>query len=381
MTGEAVDERTTWVWHPALRLHGEAIVNEIEGTAVRLTPQLARLWEEPSLIASSLTPEAHALLAQKRFLLPEHVARHACHGLLRRSDEPIVTEETSDARWGFIGAPVWQQPDPDLAVQEIVPGLRRGLRRLLKTATTETAWDWASRTELGRRSTGVMDHGDIVLDPPNDTALSVSDRLFAAVTTVIEQGQLPAVIGGDHSIAYPVVSAQAAKHSDLVVVHLDAHADRRSIPAHQATADCGNFVTWCLRDRPALSWLTIGVRGIDTNLARGDTGSADPVSYLTAAEIDSPGWQDVVAAYCHNRPVHVSVDIDVLDPTVAPEVAYPALHGLDPAQLRAVLDVVTASGAIVGLDLSEVCGPMTRRNQAAMLAVDLLHRTISKGTY
>ncbi|WP_217639499.1 arginase family protein [Curtobacterium sp. MMLR14_006] len=338
------------------------------------------MWETPSLIASMLTPEAHAMLARKHLLLPEGVADHADRGLLRRSAEPIVSADPAVARWGFIGAPVWQQPEPDLSVQEIVPGLRRGLRRLLDTEATTTAWDWTSRTELGQRSTAVLDHGDIVLDPPNDTARSVSDRLFAAVTTVIEQGQLPLVVGGDHSIGYPVISAQAAGHRDLVVVHLDAHADRRPIPARQTTADCGNFVTWCLDDRPDLRWLTIGVRGIDTNLARGTTGADDPVSYLTAAEVGAAGWQDVVAAHCHGRPVHVSVDIDVLDPSIAPEVAYPALDGLDPTQVRAVLDVVAASGTIVGLDLSEVCGPMTRRNQAAMLAVDLIHRTISKGT-
>lgn len=382
MAIEVADERIGWVWHPALSLQSDGLVNEMEGTALRLTPLLEQLWEQPSLIASSLTSEAHALLAHKRFLVPEHVAHHASGGLLRRADEPIRTKAALHAaRWGFVGAPVWQQPDPDLAVHDIVPGLRRGLRRVLDAATTEAAWDWTTRTEIGPQKPAVIDHGDLILDPPNDTSRSVSDRLFAAVTTVVEQGQFPIVVGGDHSIGYPVISAQSAKYDNLAIVHLDAHADRRSIPTGQLTADCGNFVSWCLKDRPDLSWLTIGVRGIDTDVSFGATGLADPVSYLTAADITSESWRDIVAAHCHGRPVHLSIDIDVLDPTVAPEVAYPALDGLRPKQLHAVLDAVAVSGTIVGVDLSEVCGPMSRRNQAAMLAVDLLQRTISKGTH
>ncbi|GAA2956405.1 hypothetical protein GCM10010525_20280 [Glutamicibacter bergerei] len=70
--------------------------------------------------------------------------------------------------------------------------------------------------------------------------------------------------------------------------------------------------------------------------------------------------------------MHLSIDIDVLDPVFAPEVAYPAIGGADPDIIKEIINRIRSSGTIVGVDFTEVCGPMTRRNLAAMHAIDML---------
>ncbi|MGO2029693.1 MAG: arginase family protein [Glutamicibacter ardleyensis] len=362
-----------WVWHPALFEQDSKLLNPAEGSSLELNEAVLKLRARSSVARSELNPEVFDKLSRRRFLIPKECALVATHGLLK-SAQPVVEVECAQhsTPWGLIGAGVWQNPDPDLAVHDVLAGLRRGLQRSLAIVTSANSWNWNEMSTSETYPCRVVDHGNLIVDSRIDTAQDIASRLLAATRTVGAQGHNPVVIGGDHSIAYPVISAQRERWQQLVVVHLDAHANARPIPHGQQTADCGNFVTWCLADEPDLPWLTLGVRGYDPEFSMPSPLTAKHVSFIKASDLGSKQCFDEIEQHCQGRPVHLSIDIDVLDPVFAPEVAYPAIGGADPDIIKEIINRIRSSGTIVGVDFTEVCGPMTRRNLAAMYAIDML---------
>ncbi len=164
-------------------------------------------------------------------------------------------------------------------------------------------------------------------------------------------------LGGDHTIALPLLRAFAAAHGPLAVVHFDAHLDTwdtyfgaaytHGTPFRRASEEG-------LLDRSAC--LHVGIRGplfADTDLSQ-DSGLGFAV--ISAPEADSlgvPGMVQRIADRVGDRPVYVSVDIDVLDPAHAPGTGTPEAGGLTSREL---LGVLRSFGRLnlIGADIVEV---------------------------
>ncbi|MGW4801765.1 arginase family protein [Nonomuraea sp. NPDC004297] len=364
-----------WVLNPAFRIQGGDLVNEAEGTRLTLTPPLRELWElgerRDGAPAVRLTEEAEKALRRIRLIVPPDASAAATGGLARTAGTPLslpAGTRAAAAVWGLIGAPVDLGGPPGPRPKDAVPVIRQALAGRFRLLAQPGTWSWTLRARPAEGLPGLVDHGDLAVHPQTDTGAAAHERLRALVGTVLAQGHRPLVIGGDHSIGYPVISAVAGRHPALRVVHFDAHADRR--PAGNAvTADCGNFVSWVLSEHPHVEWLTIGVRGVDTNLDQATNGR---VSYLTAEEARAPEAADTIARFCAGAPVHLTVDIDVLDPAYAPDVVYPAGGGLDPATLTALVRSVAAAGRLVASDLVEACPSPSGRHLTAAHLADLV---------
>lgn len=365
-----------WVWHPALEVSDDLAKNPFEGTAVQLPGELRLLMADPVVPLERLTASTAHLLARSRIMIPADSADAAARGLLRR---PSVTVSSPGygpgdvlSPWGFIGAGVLSST-PGLGRDGAVEALRRGLARRLVLSTSPGTWSWDGRGRDQGVLTPVVDEGDLVVHPRTDSSSDVLNRLAAAVDSTVLQGRRPLVVGGDHVVAYPTIRTMVRHWPDLVVVHLDAHADRRRLVDPRVPPDAGDFVTWCLTDMPSTRWITIGVRGLDGDF---DDSVGDDVHYLTAHEIITDHSLDSLVALLRGRPVHITLDIDVLDPSVAPQVAFPVFGGLALDDLTRTIDVVVAHAHLVGLDISELCGPFDRQNLAGMAAVNILHKIL-----
>ncbi|MFQ6395804.1 agmatinase [Nocardia sp. KC 131] len=201
----------------------------------------------------------------------------------------------------------------------------------------------------------VADAGDIACNPFDiEAAISEIERGADALTG---SGARLLTIGGDHTIALPLLRSIARRHGPVAVVHFDAHLDTwdtyfgasytHGTPFRRASEEG-------LIDREAS--MHIGTRGP----LYGDHDLSDDrqlgFSAITAPEIEIDGVRAAVErmrARIGDRPVYVSVDIDVLDPAHAPGTGTPEAGGLTSRELLHMLRAFGASN-LVGADVVEV---------------------------
>jgi arginase family enzyme len=352
------------------------LVNDKEGVRLNLTEKVdqAIAYATQSVPADTAAVDRNSthsnvlkyLLRLKVLVEPEHEAT-AASGISRTSQVPIgeswVGELRHLARWVVVGcAAAFSSTEFGNPATGMLP-VRRGLQKLLRP---EPLWSYDTQTDLGVGATLALDYGDIIHRPIVDRALDVHDRLRFATRQIQAFGGRPLLIGGDHSLTYPVVAELAQSVPGLRVVHFDAHADRRPLDTGSITPDCGNFIEHLLHRFPDLHILTIGVRGWTAHHLV--TGSH--YCYITAAEVINGHGAASVNRFCDGHPVYLTTDIDVLDPSVAPEVAYACPAGLTLPQLQTLISVATRSAeSVVGADFVEVCQWSSGRNLAAMAQV------------
>lgn len=201
----------------------------------------------------------------------------------------------------------------------------------------------------------VVDGGDIAVNPfAIDEALASVQQHAARV---LAEGAKLLTLGGDHTIALPLLRAMAEKHGPLAVVHFDAHLDTwdtyfgadytHGTPFRRASEEG-------LLDKNAC--MHIGIRGplytADDLVEDGDLG----FQIVHAVEIDTLGVTGVIErmlARVGDRPVYVSIDIDVLDPAFAPGTGTPEAGGFTSRELLAIIRAFSNTN-LVGADIVEV---------------------------
>lgn len=173
------------------------------------------------------------------------------------------------------------------------------------------------------------------------------------VARVIERGALPVVLGGDHSISYPAI--RAFRHVDpLNVVLFDAHLDyKRDVMGLELT---NNSPFRRAHELPFVDRIcTFGVRGIKStgrDLAEAREHGHVVVSNYEVREDGAEAALERVPEELGD--FYVSVDIDALDPSLAPGTESPEAEGLSFTHVKRILQGLSRRGRMVGLDLVEV---------------------------
>lgn len=258
--------------------------------------------------------------------------------------------------------------------------------------------------QLGGLGVAVVDKGDIPTPLPETKGpgdprkryvkeiARVCQRLFQTSLASLHEGALPIVLGGDHSLGAGSVAATAAwlatRQQSLGVVWVDAHADINS----PATSPSGNVHGMPLAallggeptelariggDGPSIRpehTVLVGIRNLDDR--EKEIVKASGVRAFTMKDIDRLGIAEVMdralaAASTGTGGVHVSFDLDVCDPSIAPGVGTPVKGGLDYREAHFVMEAVAESGRLVALDLVEVNPALDLRNATAELATEL----------
>jgi agmatinase len=201
----------------------------------------------------------------------------------------------------------------------------------------------------------VADAGDLGVNPFNiDEAIAAIER---GARGLLERVPRLLTLGGDHTIALPLLRAVKAVHGPVAVVHFDAHLDTwdtyfgaaytHGTPFRRAFEEGLLDADGCLH---------VGIRGplydAEDLVRDADVG----FRVLPATEVErlgTAGIIEAIAARVADRPVYVSVDIDVLDPAFAPGTGTPEAGGLTSRELLAVLRSF-AGLRLVGADIVEV---------------------------
>jgi arginase len=254
-----------------------------------------------------------------------------------------------------------------------------------------TCVDWGNVETAVLEATAVQDERARYL-PEIKAACTHVARL---VEVALDEGQLPLVLGGDHSIALGTLGGLArARGTTGGVLWIDAHADLNTpetspsgnvhgMPLAAALGMAGELFQsngWTIPavtpDRVAL----VGVRSLDDGERRRirDLG----VRIYTMSDVDRIGIERAVReSLAHiGGPgfVHVSLDMDALDPEVAPGVGTPVRGGLSYREAHLALELVAESGLVGSLEVVEVNPILDRENATAQLAVELVASALGK---
>jgi arginase len=218
--------------------------------------------------------------------------------------------------------------------------------------------------------------------------LDLCDRLSALVAETAERGALPLVLGGDHSVALGSLVGMAKVRGAGGVVWVDAHGDLNT-PATSPSGNVHGMVLaaalglagdsfsrdgWPLPAVEAGKLALVGVRSLDEG-ERELVRKLDP-KIFTMSEIDrigiEPCMREAIAHAAGAAFLHVSFDMDVVDPDYAPGVGTPVRGGLSYREAHLAMETVAESGLLDSMDVVEVNPILDRENATGQLAVELV---------
>ncbi len=213
-------------------------------------------------------------------------------------------------------------------------------------------------------------------------------RVADLVASAVEGGHLPLVLGGDHSVTLGTLGGLAKVRGPGGVLWLDAHADLNS-PETTPSGNVHGMVlaaalgiagpsfaseAWSLPAVQPGRAALVGVRALDAG-ERELLGRLD-ARVFTMSDLDRMGVEPVMRAAIDHVAgpgfVHVSLDMDVVDPEVAPGVGTPVRGGLSYREAHLALELVAESELAGSLEVVEVNPVLDRENQTAEMAVELI---------
>jgi len=240
----------------------------------------------------------------------------------------------------------------------------------------------------------VHDIGNIVVPQPEsqpignthlkylEPIVKVAEELADTVTSALKANEFPLILGGDHSIALGSITGITRVHKDISVLWIDAHADFNT----EETTPSGNIHGMILAALAGLGnsrltgvggWapkldaqkiVIVGARDLD--LGERELLRTHHVHVFTMSDIDQRGISDVMRdaltlARKASDGIHLSLDMDALDPVHAPGVGTPVPGGLTYREAHLAMELIADSGRLIGMDVVEVNPILDRPRRVA----------------
>ncbi len=233
-----------------------------------------------------------------------------------------------------------------------------------------------------------------------DEVVAWNSELMRATLAELQLGRMPIMLGGDHCLGMGAITAVAQHCRDtgkrLRVIWLDAHSDFNTsavtpsgnIHGMPVACLCGigpDALTRLGRDFPAMDardLRQIGIRSVDAEEKRliKDNG----IDVYDMRYIDENGMKRTMEAALEgvdeNTHVHVSFDVDFLDPSIAPGVGTTVPGGPNYREAQLVMEMIADTGRLLSLDIVELNPVIDTRNLTAELVVDLVESLFGKST-
>ena len=245
---------------------------------------------------------------------------------------------------------------------DITSSFRPGTR-FAPQAIRDCSWGletYSPRLDRDLEDLKICDVGDISL--PQGDLEGALGMIQGYLATVIRDKKFPILLGGEHLISVPVVNELTKHHQNLAVIQLDAHADFRQ-------AYLGN----------PLSHATVMRRIADIlggeNIFQLGIRSGTREEMRAARELGSLSGEGDTLRRAAGRPVYLTVDLDLLDPAVAPGVGAPEPGGLTFNECISLISQLR-SLRVVGFDVVELSPPYDPTQQSAMAAAKLVRELI-----
>ncbi len=218
------------------------------------------------------------------------------------------------------------------------------------------------------------DLGDIAVADLGDLELPFGDpvpalaAIEAQAAEILGHGARPFLLGGEHLVTLGAVRAAAARYPDLCIVHFDAHADLRDeyLGASLSHA-CVLRRCWDLLGDGRI--FQFGIRSGDRTEFRWAPG------HTALHPFDFAGLENAVAALA-GKPVYLTVDLDVLDPSVFPGTGTPEPGGVSFDALRAAVTLVCRQARVVACDVNELSPPYDQSGASTAVACKIVREML-----
>jgi agmatinase len=274
------------------------------------------------------------------------------------------------------GAPDAPFCDPDTARVTIIPapleysvcymeGTQRGPQAILDASSQMELYDEeldCCPIEIGVFTRPALDYSGM----DHAAALKTTGD---AVREVLQRGQLPLTIGGEHSLSAPPISAVREYYPDLTVVHIDAHGDLRN--EYEGTPLSHASIERRVVDM-GIPLMEIGIRSFSPEEAEFMQTKPDIAivwAYQLAKGTARIPWKRL------SSHTYVTIDLDAIDPSEMPAVGTPEPGGLHWYELLDLFREICRHTTIVGMDVVELC-PMEGQTRADFLAAKLVYKMI-----
>ena len=215
----------------------------------------------------------------------------------------------------------------------------------------------------------IVDCGDAVADPldiPGNSA-----RATSATRQILASGAVPIMLGGDDSVPIPFFRGFEG-HGPVTLVQVDAHLDFRD----ELDGVREGFSS-PIRRASEMPWINsivqVGLRGVGSARPSDVQDARDNGNLLvTAGEVRRDGVGALLSRIPTQHPYLITIDLDGLDPSVAPGVSGPAPGGLSYDELAGLLTGLAAQGRVAGLDIVEYAPEMDVNGHTALVATRLI---------
>lgn len=242
----------------------------------------------------------------------------------------------------------------------------------------------------------VVDHGNLYV-PIRESVRSgngqahfydiieeVCGRLCGVVERIVRDGGFPIVLGGDHSIAIGTLRGlRLAYERAAGLVWIDAHADVNS-PESSRTGNVHGMPLWfALESGSAIAEHTVQIALRDVDPAEKRILRERGIRAFTMTDVDRFGMARVMEETLRivspdHRPIHLSFDMDGIDPTEAPGTGTPVKGGLSYREAHLAMEMLAETGRLGSIEMVEINPILDRSNQTAALAVGLICSALGK---
>jgi agmatinase len=240
------------------------------------------------------------------------------------------------------------------------PGTRFG-PQALRTVTgggpppsADKKWPGYYDYEEGERyleDVSLADVGDVNIMPAD--FMPNFDRITTAIKKILARGAMPVVLGGDHSITFPVLRAWEGIEGKIYIIHFDSHLDFSDGKGAVRFAH-GNP----LRRSIELSWIqgltSLGIRGLTRNTTTYEQGQKMGVQVIPALKMIKMGIKEAIASIPKADNYYITFDVDVIDPSLLTGTGTPVPGGFTYYQAKEALQEIAKKGKIVGYEFVEV---------------------------
>lgn len=214
-----------------------------------------------------------------------------------------------------------------------------------------------------------VDVGDVPIMPT--VSSQTDDKITEVVQKVRSKGAFPIVLGGDHSITFPILRAFDIP---VTVIHFDAHLDTWN--GASGNLDHASWVNRAAQLPAVKRVIQLGPRGLANDEEAMANARKAHTTVITSEQIHRKGVEWVLTQIPRSENIYITLDVDVMDPTLSPGTGTLEPDGLNFAEIEGLLKGVTQKGRLVGMDIVEV-NPMrdgsTRTEQTAIrLLIDTL---------
>lgn len=253
---------------------------------------------------------------------------------------------------------------------------------------------------LEKLNLNVIDYGDLNvtnerliendLNLKNLENVATGNELIAEkVKEVVNKDEFPLILGGDHSIAIGSIAGLADKYKDLGVIWYDAHADLNNAETSPSGNIHGMSLAVCLGNgherltsingnQPKINpenVVLIGARDLDDG--EKELIKQIGIKLYTMTDIEEKGMQSVIEEtldYLKDRTdgIHLSLDVDGLDPIHTPGTGTPVIGGITYRETILAMQMLNKSHLITSAEVVEVNPLLDQQNQTAEVAVDII---------